>query len=177
MKEVGSPKMLAFPQENTVSPDHLGQPVLVPQPEVLENRTRRRFTVEYKLRILQDVDTLSESGQFGAPLRREGLYASHSTTWRRQRDNGTITALSRQKTTPRNLLQDHYVSLNFWRKLLPNLRSKRSCLCKTVTNTLFTKEQNAFCAHGLNGYRDFSYQGAIKKIFFPPQAWGEGNKD
>jgi hypothetical protein len=47
---------------------------------------------------------------------------------------------------PQSLLQDQDVRLNFWRKLFPNLWSKRSCLHKTVTNTLFTKVQvqNAF---------------------------------
>jgi transposase-like protein len=80
--------------------------VLVPNPEVLEKPMRRRFTAEYKLRILREVDALSESGQIGALLRREGLYSSNLTTWRRQRDNGTIEALSPKKRGRKAFRQD-----------------------------------------------------------------------
>jgi len=48
-------------------------PVSVPNPEVLEKPLRRRFTAEYKLHILKEVDALTDSGQIGALLRREGL--------------------------------------------------------------------------------------------------------
>jgi len=58
-----------------------------PNPEVVEKAQRRIYTAEYKLRILQETDTCSE-GQIGAILRREGLYSSHLTTWRRQRQVG-----------------------------------------------------------------------------------------
>jgi hypothetical protein len=53
-------------------------PASVPNPEVLEKPLRRRFTAEYKLRILKEVDALTDSGQIGALLRREGLYSSIS---------------------------------------------------------------------------------------------------
>ena len=72
-------------------------PVSVPNPEVLENPLRRRFTAEYKLRILTEADALTDSGQIGDLLRREGLYSSHLTTWRRQREAGSIQALQPQK--------------------------------------------------------------------------------
>lgn len=65
-------------------------------PEVLEKPERRLFSAEYKLRILQETDTC-EAGQIGAILRREGLYSSHLTTWRRQRQQGQLTALSKHK--------------------------------------------------------------------------------
>ena len=65
-------------------------------PEVLEKPERRRFSAAYKLQILQETDTC-EPGQVGAILRREGLYSSHLTTWRRQRQQGQLTALSEQK--------------------------------------------------------------------------------
>ena len=72
----------------------------------------RRFTAAYKLRMLQEVDALSESGQIGALLRREGLYSSNLTTWRRQRDNGTIEALSPKKRGRKALRQDPLLQEN-----------------------------------------------------------------
>jgi transposase-like protein len=55
---------------------------------------RRRFTAEYKLRILCEADRCAESGQLGALLRREGLYSSHLSTWRQHRDEGTLAGLT-----------------------------------------------------------------------------------
>jgi len=55
---------------------------------------RRRFTAEYKLRILREADACSEPGQLGALLRREGLYSSHLSAWRMQRDEGTLAGLT-----------------------------------------------------------------------------------
>ncbi|WP_242050362.1 IS3 family transposase [Oculatella sp. FACHB-28] len=79
----------------------------VPNPEVLEKAQRRIHTAEYKLRILQETDTCNE-GQIGAILRREGLYSSHLTTWRRQRQAGQLAALTDnkrgRKPTPENPL-------------------------------------------------------------------------
>jgi transposase len=66
----------------------------VPDPEVVPQAKRRRFSAEYKLRILEEVDACSEPGQIGALLRREGLYSSHLTTWRRQRAQGQLAGLS-----------------------------------------------------------------------------------
>ena len=74
-----------------------GQPSAPPNPEVLEKARRRRFTAEYKLRILQEVDSARESGEIGAILRREGLYSSHLITWRRQHDAGALSALQAKK--------------------------------------------------------------------------------
>ncbi len=68
-----------------------------PGTEVSEAPTRRRFTAEYKLRILQEADRCLEHGQLGALLRREGLYSSHLTTWRKQRDSGSLSALAPRK--------------------------------------------------------------------------------
>jgi transposase-like protein len=69
-----------------------GQPI--PDPAVLEKPVRRRFTAEYKLRILHEADRSTASGQLGALLRREGLYSSLLSTWRRQRDEGTLAGLT-----------------------------------------------------------------------------------
>lgn len=69
-----------------------GRPV--PDPAVPEKPVRRRFTAEYKLRILREADRCTQPGQLGALLRREGLYSSHLTTWRQQRDEGTLAGLT-----------------------------------------------------------------------------------
>jgi len=63
-----------------------------PDPEVLEQPTRRHYSARYKLRILEQTDKLGE-GQIGAFLRREGLYWSILSTWRRQREEGTLAGL------------------------------------------------------------------------------------
>ena len=67
---------------------------VIPDPEVTDRAVRRRFTAKYKLSILQQADSCSESGSKGALLRREGLYSSNLNTWRRQRDEGTLAALT-----------------------------------------------------------------------------------
>jgi transposase len=68
-----------------------------PNPEVREKRPRRKFTAKYKLDILEKADACAESGQMGALLRREGLYSSNLTTWRRQREQGLLDAMSPKK--------------------------------------------------------------------------------
>ena len=59
-------------------------------PEVTEKATRRRFTLAYKERILAEADQCDGAGELGALLRREGLYSSNLSLWRRQRDLGTL---------------------------------------------------------------------------------------
>lgn len=65
--------------------------------EVSEKATRRRFTAEYKRSIIKEADALTEQGQLGALLRREGLYHSNLDTWRRQAEQGTLDALSKKR--------------------------------------------------------------------------------
>jgi transposase len=65
--------------------------------EVSSMSQRRRFTVAYKRRVLAEADACTEPGQVGAMLRREGLYSSHLTTWRRQREQGVLEALTPKK--------------------------------------------------------------------------------
>lgn len=62
---------------------------------------RRRFTAEYKRKVLQEADACTESGQIGALLRREGLYSSHLTTWRQARDRGELEGLAPKKRGPK----------------------------------------------------------------------------
>lgn len=71
--------------------------VLPPDPEVPENKPRRKFTAKYKLRLLAEADTCTGPGQLGALLRREGLYSSSLTTWRRQRQKGLLNAMAPKK--------------------------------------------------------------------------------
>ena len=61
-----------------------------PDPEVPEKPLRRRFTAEYKLRILKEAEACRDTGQIGALLRREGLFSSHLTKWRRQQEAGSL---------------------------------------------------------------------------------------
>ena len=68
-----------------------------PDPEVPENKPRRKHTAKYKLRILAEADACKQSGQIGALLRREGLYSSSLTTWRRQRKKGLLQAMTPKK--------------------------------------------------------------------------------
>ena len=69
----------------------------VADPELVERAKRRRFTAEYKLRILRETDACTRPGEIGALLRREGLYTSHLTAWRKQRDAGALAGLERQR--------------------------------------------------------------------------------
>ena len=68
-----------------------------PDPEVPARAHRRQFTAAYKLRILAEADACSAPGQLGALLRREGLYSSHLSEWRRLRSQGTLAALAPQR--------------------------------------------------------------------------------
>ena len=71
-----------------------------PDPEVPAKVQRRRFTAEYRRRIVQQADACKKPGELGALLRREGLYASYLTTWRRQRDQGELVAGRARKRGP-----------------------------------------------------------------------------
>jgi transposase-like protein len=68
-----------------------------PDPQVTPKAERRRFSAEYKLRILSEADACTERGQIGALLRREGLYTSHLEKWRRQRARGVLAGLTPQQ--------------------------------------------------------------------------------
>lgn len=68
-----------------------------PDPEVVERPTRRTFTVDYKLRILDEAAACAEAHQVGALLRREGLYYSHLAKWRQQCAAGGRAALAQPR--------------------------------------------------------------------------------
>ena len=69
----------------------------LPDPEVEMKAKRRTFTAEYKRRILEEAGGCTGHGEVGALLRREGLYSSHLTTWRRQREAGELAGLKPKK--------------------------------------------------------------------------------
>ena len=62
--------------------------------------TRRRYSAEYKLRILQEADASTGPGAIGALLRREGLYSSNLTAWRKQQEKGKLEGLSQKRRGP-----------------------------------------------------------------------------
>jgi transposase-like protein len=68
-----------------------------PDPEVLAKPKRRRFTAEYRLRILEEVDCCTGAGEVGQLLRREGLYSSHLANWRKARREGALRGLRSKK--------------------------------------------------------------------------------
>lgn len=81
-----------------------------PNPEVVARPRRRRFSAVYKMAILREAG-LCREGQLGALLRREGLYSSHLTAWRRQRDQGELDALQpRRRGRPPKPAHDEEVA-------------------------------------------------------------------
>jgi transposase len=83
-----------------------------PDPEVADRATRRRFSAEYKLRILKQADACTDPGSLGALLRREGLYASNLTTWRRQREQGVLSALAPKKRGRKETVRNPLIEEN-----------------------------------------------------------------
>ena len=73
----------------------------IPNPEVVPTTERRRFTAQEKLRILEEADACTEPGELGALVRREGIYSSYLSRWRRERDRGQLEALSPKKRGPK----------------------------------------------------------------------------
>lgn len=72
-----------------------------PSTEVVTRAARRRYTAEYKLRILREVEACRGTGEIGALLRREGLYSSNLTKWRQQRERGELEGLAEQRRGPK----------------------------------------------------------------------------
>jgi transposase-like protein len=95
-----------------------------PDPEVTEAKPRRRFTAAYKLRVIDQADQCSEPGQIGALLRREGLYSSQLTNWRKQREQGILQGLTPakrgRKARPRNPLDTRVAELERENQRLQN---------------------------------------------------------
>src|SRR6266540_1056709 len=68
-----------------------------PDPELVEQAKRRTFTAQYKARVLAEADACTRPGEVGELLRREGLYTSHLTYWRKQRKDGALRELGKMK--------------------------------------------------------------------------------
>jgi transposase len=75
--------------------------VVVPEVEVAEKASRRKFSAEYKRKILKEADACTRTGEIGALLRREGLYSSHLAVWRAARQRGEIAGLAPKKRGPK----------------------------------------------------------------------------
>jgi transposase len=73
-----------------------------PDPEVVAKAKRRRFTADYKQQILTKADAAAEHGGIGALLRRERLYSSHLTKWRRERAASIRQGLEPRKRGPKS---------------------------------------------------------------------------
>lgn len=72
-------------------------PKATPNPEVVAKPSRRKFTAEYKVRVLHEANQCTQPGELGALLRREGLYSSNLSDWRYQREQGSLMALGARK--------------------------------------------------------------------------------
>jgi transposase-like protein len=96
-----------------------------PDPEVPERAKRRKYTAEYKLRILREADKCTNHGELGALLRREGLYSSNLSVWRRQQREGSLKGLSPRKRgrkkSPKDPLADQVQQL---RRINEELRER-----------------------------------------------------
>ena len=74
-----------------------GQGGGAPDPEVIAKPTRRQFSAAYRLRILEEADRCTRPGEIGRLLRREGLYSSHLSAWRKARRSGALQGLTPKK--------------------------------------------------------------------------------
>lgn len=102
----GARSATGVPEETSSSPRRGGEIREVPNPEVPAKAQRRKFTAEYKLRIVREAERCKEAGEIGALLRREGLYSSLLTAWRREVEQGTRAALGSKKRGPKARVVD-----------------------------------------------------------------------
>ena len=84
-------------EEHSDEAPRAGRARPTPDPEVVAKPKRRRFTAEYRLRILEEADRCTQPGELGRLLRREGLYSSHLTAWRKARRKGSLRELAAKK--------------------------------------------------------------------------------
>ena len=94
MSERKKLKMISSTTATSLAP---AAPSAAPDPEVRAVAKRRQFNAAYKLSVLEEADRCSSPGMIGALLRREGLYSSHLTMWRREREAGALAALGRRR--------------------------------------------------------------------------------
>ncbi len=83
-----------------------------PDPEVPAKKSFRRYTAAYKLKVLREADQCTKPGETGALLRREGLYSSLLSSWRRQREAGEFDGLAGKKRGRDGAVRDKLVAEN-----------------------------------------------------------------
>ena len=96
-KETGAAALGVEERSDETPRAEVGQDRPAPDPEVVAKPTRRQFTAEYRLRILEETDRCTSPGEVGRLLRREGLYTSHLAAWRKARRNGSLQGLTPNK--------------------------------------------------------------------------------
>ncbi len=74
--------------------------------EVKPKAARRRFSADYKRKVLSEADACTKHGELGALLRREGLYSSHLSKWREQRASGELQGLTPKKRGPKSITKN-----------------------------------------------------------------------
>ena len=97
--------------------------VIPPNPEVTQVAKKRRFSAQYKTKVLREVDACTKSGEISTLLRREGLYSSHLSVWRRQRAASELQALT-PKTRGRRPVQKNPLASENARLQTENKRLK-----------------------------------------------------
>ena len=97
LKGLSAPALGAEERSDDDATAGAGAPGAQRDPEVAAKAKRRQFTAEYRLRIVEEADRCTESGEVGQLLRREGLYSSHLTAWRKARRNGALRGLASRK--------------------------------------------------------------------------------
>ncbi len=83
--------------ENTTNRFNSQPASTAPNPEVVPKAKRRQFSIAYKLKVVEEADACTKPGEIGALLRREGLYSSNLTKWRRQRDRGELQSVGKKR--------------------------------------------------------------------------------
>jgi transposase len=106
LKEFLKPASESTRENNTIIPSEAEQTdsvkkVIVPDPEVCEKPVRRKFTVEYKRLIVDKASKCSDPGSIGQLLRKEGLYGSSLAKWKKQMEDGSLSALEPKQRGPK----------------------------------------------------------------------------
>ena len=96
-EDQGGVAELGFVAGGRAAPRGIGGRGDVPDPELVEQAKRRKFTAKYKAEILAKADACAAPGEIGELLRREGLYTSHLTYWRKQRRDGALKELGQPR--------------------------------------------------------------------------------
>ena len=96
-EDQGGVAELGFVAGGRAAPEGVPARGAVPDPELVEQAKRRRFTAKYKLEILEKAGGCARPGEVGELLRREGLYTSHLTYWRKQQRDGALKELGRPR--------------------------------------------------------------------------------